>query len=410
MEFWQQIAIAEMQKKGKRGKSLSLVLPEGYEDMLAEDPEETTDEVTSSTDGSDLDLPELRDDEAPTGTASGLTWTPSRPIDGSASRPFSTPTVLTFPGESSPFFTYPQGVSPAQTGSKRKRGKTTDAADLAVVRRTQFPSSARQSLSSQGRDATQTLTKTEDDAVSDDEKKSIILSLDLRSALEHVLLQGDDAHDILVMCRDLVSIQVRNKLEADKVRSWLKIREFVPRLVQLNDQELSSIASQSSAPSTESFGERSIGDVQGIHRKYHLEVVSDSKALGDIILSLGKLYHAVRHFALDGLVDLITRKLQVAWNSYPGISQLAPILEVTAMAFSGSPNKRDNLRTWLAAFIADTLDLHYYACSDKYWEVMRGNRSLHDEVCHRRNDLIQGHPERYADVRAMLRSRGIEEY
>lgn len=32
-------------EKGKRGKKLSLVLPEGYEDMLDEDPEEAADEA-----------------------------------------------------------------------------------------------------------------------------------------------------------------------------------------------------------------------------------------------------------------------------------------------------------------------------------------------------------------------------
>lgn len=282
------------------------------------------------------------------------------------------------------------------------------------MRRTQLPSSLRQSLSSQGRDAAQKLAeteeapKTEDDAASDDEKRVILFNLNLRSALEHVFLQEDDAHDILVIFRDIVSI--RNKLESDKIRSWLRIREFMPRLVQVNDQELNSIASQTSAPSNESSPERQVGDVQGIHRKYHLEAVSNSKALGDIILSLGRLYHAVRHFDLDGLVDLITLKLQVAWNSYPGISQLALILEVTAMAFSGYPNKRDSLQSWLAAFIADTLDLQYYACSEKYWEVMRGNRGLHDEVCHRRKELNRDHPERYADVRALLHSRGIKKY
>lgn len=81
---------------------------------------------------------------------------------------------------------------------------------------------------------------------------------------------------------------------------------------------------------------------------------------------------------MEGLVELITFKLQVARNSFPGISQLGPILDVANMVFSGGYAQKDALRSWLVPFMADKQDLYFYGCSARFWELMRSNAVLYE--------------------------------
>lgn len=415
LSFWKETASKETQAKGKRGRELKLILPDDYVDMSDDDLDADLNDVSSSDDGFNTGSPELDDDQLPANTLLSSTNALSSSAGRSSSRNAGLATALNFLGERSTFLTYTQGGSNPRTGSKRTLGQTSLGADSqhsAAKRRTRPPSSMRQSSPTNGVDDTTNVgtpyraLKVEDK----EETKGNLFSLDLRTAIEHVFLKDHDADDILAVFRDLVSL--KNKPEFEHIRNWLLLREFKPRLVhlQVNDQTVIPNTAQSQGSDNESSQDREIGDIKGIHRNHHLEAVSNSQVLRQNILSLGRLYLSIRHFAMEGLVEFITFKLQVAWNSFPGISQLGPILDVAAMVFSGGYAQKDALRSWLVSFIADTQDLYFYDCSARFWKVMRSNAVLYDEVFQKRTEMHREHPEKYADVRALFRSRGIDNY
>lgn len=418
LDYWKDMASRETQAKGKRGRELKLILPDNDEDTS--DSDSLLSLGLGHDDASSVDNESHACSVGPDGrqqpanrllnSSSAL----SSSAGGSSARNANGPRALSFPGESSSFLTYAQGESNPRSGTKRALSQTslnTGTQRSAVMRRTQPPASMSQPSSSPRVDNNRSPGTTEPAPKSEDEgkQKSDLFTLDLRAALRHVFLQEEDADDILAIFHDLVSI--KNKTEFEHIRTWLLTREFKPRLVQLqvNDQAIVSNKAQGQGSDDEPSQDREIGDIKGIYRKYRLEAVSDSHDLRQTIVSLGRLYLSIRHFAMEGLVELITLKLQVAWNSYAGIMQLVPILDVVTMAFSG-PARNDTLRTWLVSFIADTQDLYFYDCSPRFWEVMRSNAALHDEVFQRRTELHRDQPERYSDVRALLRSRGIEKY
>lgn len=414
LDFWTEMASKETQAKGRRGRELKLILPDSYDDS-SEDLDFEPDDEVSLDDESSSDSAEHDDRQLPGNELQSTSHTLFPSDGGSSSRNAGGLTALSFPGESSSFLTYTQGGSAPHAGSKRKFGQAsleTGSRRPGVTRQGQPPTSTGQPSSSQRVDGRRSSIAAEHapKVEEEEERTSDVFSLNLRTALEHVFLKESDANDILAIFHDLVSI--KNKPEFEQIRTWLMTREFKPRLVhlQVNDQAIVSNNPQSQGSDNESTQDREIGDIRGIHRNRHLEAVNDSQALRHAILSLGRLYLSIRHFAMEGLVELITLKLQVAWNSYPGISQLGPILDVAAMAFSGGPAQNDALRTWFVAFIADTQDLYFYDCSPRFWEVMRSNAVLHDEVFQKRTEMHRDHPERYADVRDLLRSRGIERY
>lgn len=418
LDYWKEMASRETQAKGKRGRELKLLLPDDDEDTSDSDSLDShgfgSNSVFSSDDESRAGTAEPEDGQRHAKRVSGSSNALSSSAKNSSARNANDSTALRFPGESQSFLTYTQEGTNPRTGSKRTLGQTSlDAGSQrpAVLRRTQpststsQPSSSRRVETSSDPATAERVPKIEDDG----KEKTDLFTLDLRSALGHVFLQEKDADDILAIFHDVVSI--KKKPEFEHIRSWLTTHEFKPRLVQLqvNDQGIVSNNVPGQGSNDETCQGREIGDIKAIHRIYRMEAVSDSHDLRQTILSLGRLYLSIRHFAMEGLVEMIILKLQVAWNSYPGISQLVPILDVAAMAFSGGPARNDALRTWLVSFIADTQDLYFYECSPRFWEVMRSSRALYDEVFQRRTVLHRDQPERYSDVLALLRSRGIEE-
>lgn len=411
LDFWKEMASKETQAKGKRGREVKLILPDSYEDSSDEELDSDLEDELSY-DAASADLGELDDGQQPANGGWDNANVLSSSTGTASARNADSQSVLSFPGESSSFLTFTQGGPNPQTGSKRKFEQTpldTGSRRPTVMRRGQLSPSSGHPPSSQLVNAHRNSNATERvPKIEGEEDSKSVFSLNLRTALERVLRGENDAHGILAIFHDLVSL--KNKSESEQIRTWLMNREFKPRLVHIpaNNQTIVSNIVQSQGTNDDATQAREIGDIQGVQRKHHLESVSDSRVLRQVILSLGRLYLSVRHFAMEGLVELITAKLQVSWNSYPGISQLGPVLDVAAMAFSGGPARKDALRTWIVSFIADTQDLYFYDCAPRFWEVMRGNAVLHDEVSQKRTEMHRDHPERYADVRALLRARGIE--
>ncbi|KAJ5577685.1 uncharacterized protein N7459_006649 [Penicillium hispanicum] len=425
-EFWESMANTEMQAKGKRKKNLSLVLPEGYEDTIGAD-------IYLQGEASDYDEPGSSQSvatraERPSDTRAGQCAPPGpmeleagtvlppkkvqhRSVSFSASR---------FPGESSSFLsyvTYGKSCRSSDAGpwNEQKNRTVANTNDIypAVVRRTQLPSfpSYQDTVFSSRDIVGEQKPKIEDELdvnPFNEKEKTSIFDLTMRMALEHIFLHKEEAVEILAVFHDMVEIQGRP--EAEHIQSFLIHKEFSPRLVSLNAPFPTHTSNSKDNRPTDEEVQYEVGDCYRMQRQWKLEAVGDSDNLQKQIISLGRLYLQARRFKMDDLIHLITRKLQAAWNSYPGLCQLEPLMDVTTMAFSDpSVVELDELQTWLINFIADTLDLFFYVCSEQFWAAMRENPALHHVVFRLRKEFLQENPNKYSDPRLLIQSRGINQ-
>ena len=396
LQFWLEMANHETSIKGKSGTEVFIAVPDGYGAMYGG---ESSDD-DGGGDGSDadgLDEPESGDRSAKV-QATSSSFSASRLIGPFGKRPEARSASLRFPGETSSFPSYSQ---PNPSGTTHARQGSPKQAFPVVLRRTQLPKfpESKGPRIEHGNVRLKTEDKTDHGSA-----KTSVFDLTLRSALQHVFLQEDDAAEILGIFRGVFETQ--DQPEFLQVQSWLRSHEFAPLLVQVNDQPRRAADSNASL----NVASRQIGDILNIHRKYHLAAVSDSADLQDKIISLGRLYRQARSYEMTQLIDLIRLKLQAAWNSYPGLAQLQPTLQVTMMAFSQEPAgcKHDNLQKWLIEFIADTHDLFLYDCPGNFWAVMHDLPDLYTEISKVRTEMHTKSPQRYADIVSLIRSRGIE--
>jgi hypothetical protein len=79
------------------------------------------------------------------------------------------------------------------------------------------------------------------------------------------------------------------------------------------------------------------------------------------------------------------------------------------MAFKDS-TWTDHLQDWLIKFIADTQDLIYYQCPQRYWAIMRERNDLYNSVTQMRSEYNRKNPDRYANPRDQIRQRGIDDF
>jgi hypothetical protein len=221
--------------------------------------------------------------------------------------------------------------------------------------------------------------------------------MSVRKAFQHIFLNTDESTLLLNAFRDIVTVQ--HQIEFDKIQSFLTEGEFAPRLIQLHKPPS---APMSAIP-------HQVGDQSNLGRTYHLEGISDTNDLEATILDLGKLYQQARCFEFDDLIYLITLKLQVAWNSYPALFHLRPLLKINSLIFPESydENTLDFLQHWMLHFFAETWELFNYDCSDMFWTVLRANPGLLDAVISLRSGLISENPKLYSDPQALIRSRGV---
>lgn len=236
------------------------------------------------------------------------------------------------------------------------------------------------------------------------EEKPKVFDMPFKQVLENIFLQKPESGELLAIFTDTVRIQ--GCQESEHIKSFLTTGEFVPRLVQVNDPAR-IISAVEGSQTNHQIGEIQIGDCYGFGRKYQLQGINNSNDLCRHILALGRLSQQARRFGLASLMSMITMKLQVAWNSYPGLCQLEPLLGVVDMAFHDCHEGQDQLQVWLIQFIADTLDLIYYSYSDRFWEIMQGKGSLQRTIFEARSKMVQETPGKYTDPRVLLHSRGI---
>lgn len=394
------MAHKETQAKGKRGRFFRVILPDGYGNMLDEDSSESSDEAPAALNRSAMNPISTN------GISSNSMAVPFHSAPAAGTGNAKNPIALSFPGEPAFFLSYSKGTSTTSSDAKRSWAQFSLDKDSshASVRRPRPSAPFIPSPYSQRANSSNTpeiVLKTE----LDEDRKANAFDLDLRTALRHIFLQESDMNDIIAIFDDAIMLTKTPGFKL--VGSWLQSREFAPCLVQVNDRPLSTAENQGQS-TDDATPQRQIGDIQGIHRKYRLATVSDSKVLREIIISLGNLYFSIRRFSMEKLVDLITLKLQVAWNSYPGITQLEPLLEVASFAFSVQSLKRDAMQKWLVSFLADTYDLYTCAYPTQLWKVLNDNQVLYEEFRQKRKELHRENPERYEDVMVLLQSRGLE--
>ena len=306
---------------------------------------------------------------------------------------------LNFPGECSVFRNYVSG-GPELTGVAQKNSTATRPLmqnQMAAPSITQSPQVKAEPKSPKGKAPMHAMKK----------MRKCIYGVTVTELIGKILHESPEAEEL----SEIVSavLEIRQKPEAAKIRSFDISGEFTPRVVQILTQS-STEPTTETTPQTQDTPQ--LGDVSGLHRNYRLEGINDSKALQDEILALGKLYKYARRLNKPALVKTITNKLQIAWNSYPGLCQLDPILDVTVIAFQDGfvLEKMDALQEWILKFIADTRDLFPVACNNKYWKVMSTFPALVDAINERRDDFVRQNPKKYSDVRVLLRERGVQRF
>lgn len=232
--------------------------------------------------------------------------------------------------------------------------------------------------------------------------------MNLRQILSNLLLKNILHPENLYVLRSAIDIQYRP--EAEKICSYLKTNEFNPRVIHVSDSTFPMMANQM----TNSMDEkqtRLIGDLSNIGQWRQLEGINDSDDLSKQIMSLGSLYKEAQNFDMTELMDLIVLKLHIAWNSYPGLHQLHPLVETIRIInpeHFTTPLK-DPFQKWIVNFIAETLDLFQYACGKRFWEIMKSYPFLYSAASEKRKKLIKNDQEKYVDLRVLLQSRGVEE-
>lgn len=353
--FWEQMAEIEVRTKGKRSRDLSLVLPE---------PEDVPSPIE-----------ELQAQEEPSPTQD---------------QPRSKPKVkaenfirVSFPGAKDSF-----AVPGKHSSSVARRSTPTQRKSAPKPAATISPKLSPH-------------VKVEKKSKS---RKQNVFGLNLRTIIEHVILEREGAAEISAILNDLGNIQ---EPEMKKLREYLANNEFSPQLIQEIGSSLSGGANESQDIS---FENSAVGDVLRIGRSYQLKEITNAEDLSLRILELADLYAQARRYEMLPLIKDITLKLQVSWNFYPGLSQLEPFLEVAKIAFDEDYNPPwDCLQDWILNFAADAFDLFTFSCSELFWESLEEKDNMKVEIFRRRSEFMQLAPSRYQDPPALFRSRGIED-
>lgn len=381
MEFWRSMAKKELLEKGKRTKRLGLILPDGFDEIT----EKIFTLRGNDPDGGDSNSEDEFDAAEPKRDVLTSTISASQTLESSDQNKEG-PRPLTFPGESRPFPSFHAGKHELAGGSGP--GKKKLAPDTS-----QTPVPAQDSQMKMEKEPTEGINNT----LVDLQKKLFERNWTLAAMIEHILLEKENSQELLAILRDVSSIQ---EPESGKLISFLKTLEFSPQLLRISN------ARPSTSGEVEQF---EIGDCLGIHRQFQLHGVINSADLHEQIVQLGRLYYYARRLNMVDLVEKITFKLQAAWNSYPGLSQLEPMLDVTEMAFKDC-TWTDHLQDWLIKFIADSQDLIYYECPRRFWAIMRDKNDLYNSVARMRSEFNRKNPERYANPRDQIRQRGIDDF
>ncbi|KAJ5760508.1 hypothetical protein N7520_007664 [Penicillium odoratum] len=365
--FWEEMAEKKSVVKGKRSRDVSLILLDGYENIL-------------------LDIRDLQEDSV----------TGRRPDyrSGSVARDahFSMPQPSRVQAASRT-----KASSFSYTASVSSDARKFDRLDSAM-------SGQQTPIFSQKRKGTQPKIE---DAGGTVRTSADILQLSIQAGIKAWILGLPGAEEVKALFSHMIDFPSRPGFV--QLRSFYLTQDFVPRLVQVNIP--SDLSNTSGSEGVEEFIDYQVGDIKGIGRHRQLQDIRCADDLCAVIVSLGNLYTYARRLNIEPMIRMITFKLQVAWNSYPGFYQLEYLLDVTSMVYRDGrlTESEDELEEWIPKFIADTQDLMLLACSVKYQAVMRELPELYTAVSDLRVKLMSEFPGKYTDQRCLLESRGIDQ-
>lgn len=374
------MASHEVSVKGKPGTGLSIEIPPGMDTMYGTNSSDEEDNgIIKDTD--DQDEPKSGEKSAKL-QKTGSSFSTSRSV------------MLKFPEDTDGFF-----ISQGRSSGNARGGQIPPELSSPIpLGQNNFHSFAKRTRPSQ-----KCKDKVKVGDCGDGASKPSLFEYSLRDCIEHIFHEGYHADEMLRIFE--ITLHIQNQPEFAQIQSWLRTKEFNPLLVQVHNPTLSATVDGNLSHNASC----EIGDIQNTQRKYHLANVSDAEELRGQILSLGRLYQQARNYELAKLIELIRHKLQAAWNFYPGLCQLQPVLEVTMMAFKATSEhrKHDTLQKWLIEFLADTQDLFTYDCAEKWWGLMSELPDLFSEVSQVRTEMHRRQPARYEDLSSILYSRGI---
>ncbi|KAJ5988952.1 hypothetical protein N7481_004162 [Penicillium waksmanii] len=242
------------------------------------------------------------------------------------------------------------------------------------------------------------------------QQKELVLGMNFRQVQNHFLLRDEYRSTIRRIFQH--NLDVEDQPEAEQICMFVNSGHFNPRVVEVKDPvPFANNAGEEN--SNDESQTRQIGDILRIGRKLQLQGIQlqgkdDIKGLQKLILNLGRLYKQARIFDIKLLMVDIIQKLQIAWNSYPGIYQLQPLLEVIRIIDPVHLTAGDLFQEWIVAFIAETIDIFQYDDGKKFWKVMNSYPLLRMSVQDKRREVLKNNQERYMDVQALLWSRGVD--
>jgi hypothetical protein len=249
--------------------------------------------------------------------------------------------------------------------------------------------------------------KHEEQGLEQGQQKEHVLGMNFRQVLNHFLLRDNYASVIEAIFQH--AVDVKNQPEAEQICMFLISGHFNPRVVEVKDPGPYANSSSTSSDVREA---REVGDILIIGRRLQLQGMqlkdtSDIKNLQKLILSLGRLYKQAQSFDIELLMISAIQKLQIAWNSYPGIYQLRPLLEVVRIVNPVHLAAGDRFREWIVPFMAETYMLFCYDCSKEFHDVMESYSLLRIAVYDRNKETLKSNPEKYGHIQALLQSRGL---
>ncbi|CAG8354292.1 unnamed protein product [Penicillium salamii] len=211
-------------------------------------------------------------------------------------------------------------------------------------------------------------------------------------------------------------LEFQKQPEFRDLRTWVTHEAYRPH-VQLSDptedpQDLPEYSVLKTASGETVI--RVLGDILNLNQEYRLRGFRDPKTRQEGIASLGILYQHIKSLVtrdqkMQKLVSTIARKLQIAWNSYAGISQCQPLLNIAFVVFGDGYNheRPDFIQQWFVTFFAQTFVFFYHDCHEKFLEFLRTHEAVQKQIFDLRAEFNRRQPIMNEDIRVLLRTRRI---
>ncbi|CAG8099928.1 unnamed protein product [Penicillium salamii] len=424
MSFWKEMSLQEVGTKGKRGREVYIVMP--YKDGEGHDAEEEEEEEGSGGEAGSHSLKsELGDmEESPSKVqATKKSFSASR----KSYKPSGSPNIQGIGG---------RGMSEVPQSEKNIKSETDDTAQQPRVLQPRRQTGSRLLINQDP--ASRSLSSALSSTTKSFHPGSVVSRLTLDCNVPMVAGESSPspgspsptAKDhytkidrvLQQVINDDVSWAFHQHLEFQKqpefrdLRTWVIHETYRPH-VELPDptedpQDLPEYSALTTANGETVI--RVLGDILNLNQEYRLRGFRDPKTRQEGIVSLGIIYQHIKSLVtrdqnMQKLVSTIARKLQIAWNSYAGISLCQPLLNIAFVAFGdGYDHERpDLIQQWFFKFFAQTFAFFYHDCHEKFLEFLRADEAVQKQIFDLRAEFNRRQPIMNEDIRVLLMTRRI---